>query len=360
MALSIIHPTVLHLPALRRFNTVVYDSNAPLFDDDFFRWQFHSDLEQFGEIRSSLIAVDGDQVVATCICAPTQFEFFGEGLSGKWIHHWFSNSGHGPVGLVLLKRLLRDTQVLAGARIVPYAAAAMRALSKQWVWFEIPRVFCPFDVEQVRALVTSSDDDLMGYLSSFRRPRSGTATSSTSIDRFSSEQEGIWRGLSSEISLATPRSASFLNWRYVNHPRFEYRRHQFENAAGRFVAVWRNEKVADRDISVARLCEVFGDLDAIAEGGGTLLGEIQDTKPAFVDFSCSNGALMDALSAAGFAFSVTRPGLDLPHRFQPLENYLSKQLDFYMLAPRHLDRRWQHDRMYVTRGDSNQDVPRAS
>lgn len=347
------------LAAADGFNSLVYTPGAPIFQPDFFDWQFQNCAgEDHAGGNGCWAAFRDGRVVGACIVGRYPVALNGRTVPGGWIHYWFSAAEERGVGLQLFSKALAGLKFFAGARIVPSAAAVMRALGRPFLWFELERLVAVADPDGTAALLDDNGAGSMCYLRSLRVAAPDARVTLAPVERFDAHQDRLWHAMRDTLSIATERGARFMNWRYVDHPRLSYRRVRASGPAGDSVWVWRDEAVADRPQRVARLCEVLGAPDAIAQAFPALFKAIRDDGVALMDFSCSNGDILAALMAGGMVPAVTRPELDIPSRFQPLQPYLSKRLDYYMLFPEAPPPGWTAvHRTYFTKGDSNQDIP---
>lgn len=348
------------LAAADGFNDLVYTPGAPIFQPDFFDWQFQhcagDDHSQGG--NGCFAAFRDGKVIGACIVGRYPVAMDGKTVAGGWIHYWFTATEERGIGFQLFSRALSGLKFFGGARIVPSAAAVMRVLGRPFLWFELERLVAVADPEGAAALLDDGGAGSMCYLRSLRVTAPDARVALRAIDRFDEHQDGLWQEMRGGLSIATERGSRFMNWRYVDHPRLDYQRVRCSGPAGDSVWVWRREQVADRPQVVARLCEVLGAPEAIAAAFPTVFRALKEDGIALADFSCTNGDVLAALMAGGMVPAVTRPELDIPSRFQPLQPYLSKRLDYYMLFPDTPPPGWTAlHRSYFTKGDSNQDIP---
>lgn len=342
------------------FSRQVYGPRNIAFEPDYFDWQF---MRCAGEPHEdgcgALIALSNDEIVATCLVGKYPVLVNGQVVGGGWIQDWFSAPSSGAVGLAMFSKATNDLGFFGGAGIAQPAIAAMRSLMPGLTWFEMDRMFAVIDPQQTAELCFETSPNTPDYLKSLRAPTPDPAIASEKLTLFDVNYDNVWTDTSAGFLATTHRTSRFMNWRYFDHPLFEYQCHVCTGPKGPVYYVWRDEKVANQDVSVGRICDVIGAPQAIAETFPTIFSVMAGAGHAFVDFHCSNAAVNAALATAGMQPVVSRPDFDLARLFQPLESAPNKKLDYYYNLPAHVDRLLSanHSLTYFTKSDSNQDRP---
>ena len=181
----------------------------------------------------------------------------------------------------------------------------------------------------------------------------------TGIDEFGTHYDRLWAVFRSDVTFGTNRSASYMNWRYVRHPYFQYQRRLFESPAGAAYIVWREEPVTGHEKCVARVCEAIGSPAALADAVPVLYQHLADRPVAFADFFGAHASVLAGLRAGGMRPVITVPPFDLPRLFSPLAPDVRKTLNFAISLSADCPAidLYAHDKMYLTKGDTNQDRP---
>jgi hypothetical protein len=347
------------LSAVRIFMDKAYKPRDVTCLDDYFQWQFDrcAGDDRSSDNRALMTVVDG-RVVGLCLVPEYEISMSNRIVRGGWIHHWFTEAGQGPIGLAMLRRLLRDLSFFGGAGISSQGLAAMRLLCPALVVFELTRLFAVFDADATFDLVFDRAPGTRTYLRSLRVPR----PSSTRVDRvetFDDEYERAWDAMRSSFLFATHRTAKYMNWRYFNHPYFQYKGVRCCGSSGPVYYVWREEPIHGHGRTVVRLCDVIGPMAAIEETFSSAFAAMSEERPLFVDFYCSNAEVVASLVAGGMQPAVTRSDFDLPRLFQPLVRDSSRTLHFYyqLSPPFEVPRYTAFASSYITKTDSNQDRP---
>lgn len=348
------------LPAALEFSSKVYRPNNVVFFEDYFRWVVHQTARMDHSAEHGAVMAERDgRIVGTFIVANHLFTANGEIRRGGWGHDWFTEAGHGPTGLKLLIPKLRSLWFYGGSGYGLQAQAVMRSLGMPSIWFEIERLIGIIDAAAATGLSVVRSEYTETFLRTIRVRPPSRAITALAVEAFDTDYDHVWDDVRPAFLLATHRTSRYMNWRYVDHPRFRYRRVVCHGSAGAVYYVWREERIAGRDQLVCRLCEVIGKPEAIVETFPSVFVLMCESGAVFVDFFCSNASINAALTAAGMASAVTRPELDLPRLFQPLEGHISKSLDFGLFFPTGDGALGPFDyhQAYITKGDANQDRP---
>jgi len=353
--------TEADLDRVMAFSRQVYGPNNIAFEPAYFDWQF---MRCAGETHEdgcgALLALDNNnEVVATCLVGKYPVLINGQIVKGGWIQDWFAASSTGGVGLAMFSKATNDLGFFGGAGVGQPAIAAMSLLMPGLTWFELERMFAVIDPQQTAELCFATNTNTIDYLGSLRVPASDPAVASEKLTLFDAAYDDVWSDIGVKYLATTHRSSRFMNWRYIDHPLYEYQCYISRGSKGPVYYVWRDEKVANQEVSVGRICDVIGEPQAIAETFPSIFSVMARAGHAFVDFHCSNAAVNAALAAAGMQPVVSRPDFDLARLFQPLESAPNRKLDYYYNLRANVDRLFSanYSLTYFTKSDSNQDRP---
>lgn len=160
--------------------------------------------------------------------------------------------------------------------------------------------------------------------------------------------------------VGTSRTAGFLNWRYVEHPRFRYdirllRRH------GKPVAlvVLRNEPISGTTMNAIRLVEILGDPDSLRVLLVQIFAEMDRETVAFIDWYGTAELPSRVLVELGFTQTAATDGPSLPNRLAPVETKeRAIRAAFRWNTPwPQIDDYFFDMRPYLTKGDNDMDRP---
>ena len=175
------------------------------------------------------------------------------------------------------------------------------------------------------------------------------------VDRFEPGVDGLWDALWGSDGAGTRRSAAFLNWRYADHPTFDYRLFQAADTQGiAGFTVYRIESVQSLSMRIGRVVEFV----CKAGGGAALLrAVVQDARTegvALMDLFCSSSRVVQECGRQAWVPEEALPA-PIPVLFQPP---VSGRHGIPFLG--HFGKcgaAADINRWYVTKGDGDQDRP---
>jgi hypothetical protein len=259
----------------------------------------------------------------------------------------------------MLDIALHGLAFFAGAGLSLQGNTGLRLLSPTAMWVGIDRLFAVVDARKTADICYRADLATYRYLKSLRLPDPKGEVKARTVARFGADYDEIWDAVRSRFLVAAHRTSRFMNWRYLDHPRFRYNCIECETRHGWAYYVWREEVIYDTTAVVIRLCDVIGFPLAITQSFAVFMQHIWRPQVLFVDFFCSNGEINGALIAGGMHPVIVVRNFDLPRLFQPLEPAVDQTLDFYYLFADAFRPRNYADvsKCYFTKGDTNQDRP---
>jgi hypothetical protein len=145
------------------------------------------------------------------------------------------------------------------------------------------------------------------------------------------------------------RTGRYLNWRYLDIPKHDYRVIRTERGLG----VYRLETIMGTDAGVVRILEWTFGTDEAAGALATIMADAEPRNPILVDCHCTHPAVGASLRPLGFVpQSATKT--PMPDLFRP--TYRSGGYAVAIDLPPHRARRTvDFDRWYITIGDSDID-----
>jgi hypothetical protein len=184
-------------------------------------------------------------------------------------------------------------------------------------------------------------------------PPRGSHVSIARVERFSEDVTALWDSVNGVSGAGTRRSAAFLNWRYADHPVFDYTLLEARGDGHLIGAgVYRVETVQGTTLRIMRLVEF---LARPLAGGALIDALLEDARMhsvVFVDFFCSRTNI-SALTERGFVCGGEHT--ILPILFQPID-HRRKGIPFMAHVGKFTDAPRVHQ-WYVTKGDGDQDRP---
>jgi hypothetical protein len=249
----------------------------------------------------------------------------GRKVPGAWLALWYVDptAGEGPLGLRLMNAAFEEGFGFIGCTGMNDVALRLFRGLKFRVIESVPRWILP----------------------------QGFATAAFPLHDFTiADWQDDWT-VRNTGELGVWRDADYIEWRYAQHPRYDYRiRVARLGGEAQGLSVSRVEHVRDSTDTVLRVVELMGTPEAMRALGADLTHAAHQHKVWFADFYCTRLECGAALEESGF----TRQNADtLPSLFQPLDpKPRPLNLAIWTAEP------VTHDaQIYFTRSDGDQDRP---
>ncbi|HVP10265.1 MAG TPA: hypothetical protein VMV94_03660 [Phycisphaerae bacterium] len=240
---------------------------------------------------------------------------------------------------------------------------------------DMPRWLGVFDVDRAARLIAAtgafSDENVIRAQCEHclvRAPEQAARNSPIEVvdwtTRFDRAWDVAWTSLFAPHLIGTNRNAAYLNWRYVNHPRFQYLFRVARDAKANGIegfAVARLEQVKDRDEKVLRIVEFLASPDAAGPLAESLASVGRLHGVTFADFYCTLPRAAQPLEANGFRCSAGNTDVPLlPSRLQPLEGGTFRMQGAFLLGERlraKVGPLLASGDFYITKSDGDMDRP---
>lgn len=342
------------LPAVKARFAEWFRFNPRLQEDDFLTWQFQRSPVRLSDDELDLLLLWREGEIQGCI-GYSGFRFSHEGQirEGGWPHCWI-NAGPVPSdGLLLLSAF----QSRADSRIMMRLSEdAMRVhrLYRVPLIEKMPRWWASPDPEALTAALASQPDrakalDWRVVMSS--ADRLDATLGARAGEPFTRIPEGHAFSMANWPSVRSwaLRDAAYLNWRYADIPRHDYRILAEEDE----LAVFRIEPAKDAAAHVVKILE-WTVAPANAAGFMTrILEQAGHAGCALIDFHCTAEAIGDSLTPLGFVREAG-PETAPPDLFRPTNWSGGYQLAID-LPPHRRPREIDFSSWCVTLGDSDLD-----
>jgi hypothetical protein len=327
-----------------------YKFNPRMQEREFFDWQFRDGPVRLSEGEYDFLVLRGDDGrIAGCL-GFVGFEFVLDGAvrTGGWTHNWYAEDQQDG-GLALLGRFMELVDNRFLLRLNDKSGTLTRLLRIPFLP-AMPRWWAAIDAAQAAAVLgfDETSDRAILARSAAMIQRIEAAPRIARVARFAPEDEFGFAHLGG-IAGHARRTGRYLNWRYVDIPKHDYRIIRSDEA----FAVYRVETVMGSEASVIRLVEwTFGPKEAAA-ALSTIRADAQERNPVLFDFHCTHRPLGQALGPLGFMpqNATTKP---MPDLFRPAfsSGGYAVAID---LPPHRTVREIDFDRWYITIGDSDID-----
>lgn len=344
--------------------------------EDLFRWTFQRPGHwEEGQCSFSL-AEDNGKLAGILGGIPFTFNAFGKTSRGVWIVNYVISPDHrkGPLALQLLGTFRRpefDPVIAFG--INPATSAIYRVLRGE-VLPEIPRHFLvlPEARERMSHLLELAHPDwdrerVTNLASFFARPVSGVEASCEPLRELPPRwDECDWPAIA-QNTVGVARDADFMNWRYRQHPNFEYRFIAIPEGVRTGLAVWRLETIRRETEQGLEEVDKIGRLVEFLPASennamkllATFVKELRAGGAFGADYYGYHGRTRQWLRQFGFSEAAAHAdGPSIPTLFQPLDGH-SGAILAAMFLKADLPRAWESDECswYWTKADSDQDRP---
>jgi hypothetical protein len=345
------------LEALKRFWARTYRPDYVLCrDETLLKWQFRGPGDREGNAAFNVkLALLDEEVVGSLGYIPVEVSLKGSHVRGAWLANWMVADSHRRLGLgpLLIRELSRQFDALLNGGPNEDARSVLSRMD--WI-----------NLGPLRRYLAVLDTDVAAGLLQLPRlswpaPVSGRGGSALgvsvgSVSRFDLESTRMWDAFCSQLGAGTRRSAEYLNWRYVDHPVWQYRCFEARSGAELTgIAVYRVEQVRDQPTRVGRIVELIGDEPSGAALIDAIVSDARHERVAVVDFFCSSPHVSQAMSSSGFLPDEHPIAAGFPMLFQPLDR---RRTAIHFMARLAVPRAavdiplW-----YVTKSDADQDRP---
>ncbi|MBP9820432.1 GNAT family N-acetyltransferase [Candidatus Woesebacteria bacterium] len=346
------------IPALREFIAKQFHHKYILLHEVFFDWQYlHAPWNKPGQYSMKVIK-HREEVLGYCGYVPLRFlpsetPFLAAVLANLIVDERLRRFGF---GIQLLQAVTADYPV---TYVNGYSDQLRSACSKWSQWSERG------NLNRLVGVLHREKFDQLGFQIKNLSQLTYDASKSkklTLVHRFTKSFDERLNDLFPFNALGVARTSQYLNWRYIDHPLFNYECYTYgpQSRALGYVVI-RKEPFAHvgNNSVVARILE-YGAVDSYSSAMlGELHGLLYDSSVDFIDFFCSMDVWNKQLGEMGYldisASSVTK----LPVLFSPVDttrkaiNWMTF-IDTSRVPQQLLD---TTDPWYLTKGDGDQDRP---
>jgi hypothetical protein len=337
------------LPELFELFGQWYKFNPRMREREFFDWQFRDTPQRLSDAEYDFLVLRADDGRIVGCLGFVGFEFWhgGQIKVGGWTHNWYAE-GQAGGGLDLLMRFM----ALVDHRFLVRLSDKSQEVSKLLkipLLPAIPRWWAAIDALQVAKLFGLNDpsDQAIAIRSADLFRRNDAPVAARRVGRLDPEVEFCLDG--GRKTSGVRRTGRYLNWRYVDIPKHDYRVIRTDRGLG----VYRVETVMGTEATVIRLLEWTFDTEETAGALATVMAGAAGRNPILVDFHCTCRAIGRQLEPFGF-ISKEASTATMPDLFRPIyrSGGYAVGLD---LPPHRIERNVDWDEWYITTGDSDID-----
>lgn len=339
--------------ALCEFYAQNWNRPIALQREDFFHWQFSAAPES-GNGNHSVVATRGDKVIAVLGATPRSFRFAGHEFKAAELTTWIVAEEARGLGLGsrILDHLQNEFDVLTGAGIT---AQALPLYLKAGFTFQaqIPRFFYVTDFDAIKTFASPKPSAIAAVK---KRQLMGETPQNLSATKCNPKDIGqLAQNIPSLVGLNT-RDANYMEWRYDQHPVFQYEAFLIGANSQRQTGVVLREDAVD-GASFLHLADVTGDPDNFSEAIAFAENEAQRRGCAFVDVSTTLGTLNAVLRSRGWNSSVDDQFIELPSLFYPVEFRRPPTTSIVFWSRERKGDLYDFGKLHFTKGDLDLDRP---
>ncbi len=355
-----------HLPALQGFYAKNYQPNYLFLNERFFDWLFKENPGNSGDTYSVKLAMDGIDVVGHLGYIPVTMAGPQSHYQACWLLNLMVNPEYRGRGLgsQLVMEVARMFEITAGLG----ANAPARRIYSRLGWTDfgcLKRYILICNPYEVRIMM--QDPENRNY--PWPLTSNGLYTwgeqkkvEILTVKHFDKTHDQYLIPMSEQIGWGTVRSSLYLNWRYLNHPIFDYTCLIAVQPPSREVVeglvVFRTEKIRDMPIRVGHIVELIASSVALMPLLKKIIEIATVDNLAIVDFFSTSDFYADQLRTVGFLPAELHPWGEIPRLFQPID-YRPLGITFVFTAQsKELQVALSEmGSWYVTKGDGDQDRP---
>ena len=305
-------------------------------DKELFDWTFHRPEHWEEPGYSFALAEDGGELAGILGGIPFSFNSFGKAHRGVWIANYVIRPDHrrGSAALQLLSMFRKPSMHAVIAYGINPATSTIYRVLRGEVLPYIPRHVAVFPGERdrmARLLGIAYPDrpteglrELAGVFCMKSLPEAACDCG----DSIPADWDATdWPAIAAR-TIGAARDGEFLNWRYVNHPRFQYRFVTVPEGERTGLLIWRLETIrrdtANGREDVEQIGRILEIMPVSPDNAGRLLAtglqQIRAAGAFGADFYGFHGGVNASLEATGFVDTRKAPdGASIPSRFQPLD-----------------------------------------
>jgi hypothetical protein len=286
--------------------------------------------------HSVAIAEDGGELAGVLGGIPFAFNRFGKTSNGVWIVNYVIRPEYrrGATALKLLSMFRRpEYEAVVAFGINPATATIYKVLRGE-VLPLIPRHFgiLPEAAQRLASLLRLVYEDwgqerAQSVADQFRLPASGPVPADYQETIPPDWDEPDWNEIA-RTTVGAARDYDYLSWRYLQHPRFQYRVLAVPEGMRRGLLIWRLETIQRRTENgredVERIGRIVEFMPSSAKNARELLAllveKLREAGAFGADYYDYNSDRRRYMEEAGFQETgLHADGSLIPSRFQPLD-----------------------------------------
>lgn len=334
------------IPELLKVFADSYSHNPRMQEADYLEWQFGSGSPQ----QYNIWAVERDaRIVSILGWVPVEFRYMSEIRQGCWPQNWLS-IGNDFSGLTVLMKLMEEYENLFYIGLSENVEPIFRKLNVP-ILSRMPRWIGILDAVQAIKLFkieNARDREAMVRSESVLKDLGKKMTGLHRCARFDPDEEFLFDQWPDIVGYSR-RTGAYLNWRYFDIPRHNYRALRNE----REFAVYRIEGITGYPWAVVRVLEWSFAEDSSREAMAYMVEDGLKNGAILIDFFCTAREIGSEFGSLGF-LEEGRIASVIPYLFRPIHDGAGVPVAIDM-EPHREKREVDFGRWYITKGDGDAD-----
>jgi len=355
------HFPMEHWEAMHRFLASNYRADHPICSREFFEWQFK--VDPCTERAGIVCAWEGDELLGILgyVSCPVMWGSPVERNDAAFTLYWMvSPDAPRGLGLLLLRRVKAIYPFLLTVNASPIGRPILE--STGWTCLEqVPRYVVVLNPDHcTEMLFNGGRTDYLSQLLFSAVPGKALPLNVKEAWMCPPVYRPDWKHYPS-LAFGVVRSASHLQWRYVDHPSFQYHITGLGEPEKPAICVYRIEDTFGCcETKVGRIVDFFFPVDPEGELQGltllnSVLSHLQQAGCAFADFFCTMGRFGSLFTELGGRLESKTKQV-LPVRLTPVEKTVRHQ-NVCISTPSTAFKLHNPSGLYITKSDIDGDSP---
>jgi len=328
-----------------------------LSNHSFYEWQFTGSPSDAGDDHCMLAMDDSsNQLVGVMGLNTRPFYIDGSIVNGAELTTWMVDEKHfgKGVGAKILKKIQGKYDVLIGMGITDAALSVYMRSGFRYIR-TIPRYVKVFDFDSVAA---HAKHDMLAKKLAKQWSVLGNDVPFESKIADSESIELLQPLIGKQLNFFS-RDYKFLEWRYVNHPVFDYQQYVIHSKGGKGKGVYvaLREETSIENLKILHVMDFIGDQSDMPAAISFIHDYCTKNKVHLADFYCTATTISRHFISSGW-FSINDDlCFQFPHLFHPMELRIPPTTSLIYWSRDDFLEMSDISRLYITKQDSDLDRP---
>jgi len=317
----------------------------------FFDWQFSDSPASAGRNRCLLILDADDEIFGFMGVTVRDFSLEGRRIVGAELTTWILSEEVRGLGLgkQIVRRLQANYEAIIGMGISDSALPIYATHGFKYMR-HLSRYVRVFDAEKVAPI---SKLDTFGE----RMIRSSTEPTRVKYEARPIEaRDAAEPGEALYLKFnCTVRSPEYLEWRYTDHPYYDYETYSISDGSGEAAVVLRFDE--KEDLRIVHVIDYLGGEATVPAVVSFIDDLCRERNVSLADFYCSADPIGTRFWSRGWFSSVDDFYLQVPNWFYPIDMRIPPTTSLILWAREDVGALLDRGRVYITKGDCDMDRP---